>query len=60
LLDACLRQMNRLRQFAPVAVTLGPPLVEERVCLVERVCALADSIFTADDSSSREAQFSLF
>jgi hypothetical protein len=45
LLDACLTQLDRLRRVAPVAITLAPPLVEERAFLVERVCAQADQLF---------------
>ena len=48
LLDACLTQVARLRRMAPVAITLAPPLLEERAFLVERVCAQADKLFTLE------------
>lgn len=48
LLDACLTQLERLRRTAPVAITLAPPLLEERAFLVERVCAQADTLFTLE------------
>ena len=48
LLDACLTQLERLRRMAPVAITLAPPLLEERAFLVERVCAQADKLFTLE------------
>ena len=38
LLEACLIQLERLRRMASVAITLAPPLLEERAFLVERVC----------------------
>ena len=59
LLDACMRQINRLRQFAPVAVTLGQPLLEERAYLIEKVCEMADTVFT-EDAIPQEAQLQLF
>jgi hypothetical protein len=48
LLETCLRQLEHLRRSAPVAITLAPPLVEERAFLVERVCAQADQLFTLE------------
>jgi hypothetical protein len=48
LLDACLAQLERLRRAAPVAITLAPPLLEERAFLVQRVCAQADTLFTLE------------
>jgi len=48
LLDCCLRQVERLGQFAPVVVTLAPPLVPERAFLVELVCARAERVLTQD------------
>ena len=59
LLDACLRQVNRLRQFAPVAITLGTPLLEERGFLVEKVCTLASTTFMEDTLDSEEKQLAL-
>jgi len=48
LLGACLTQLERLRRSAPVAITLAPPLLEERAFLAERVCAQADTLFTLE------------
>jgi hypothetical protein len=59
LLETCMRQINRLRQFAPVAVTLGHPLLEERAYLIEKVCEGADTVFT-EETILQEAQLSLF
>jgi hypothetical protein len=44
LLAACLCQLERLCQSAPVLVTLAPPLVPERSFLVEQVCARAGRV----------------
>jgi len=59
LVEACLRQIDRLRQFAPLAVTLGPPLLEERAFLIENVCTRADSIFE-ETITPQEVQQPLF
>jgi hypothetical protein len=48
LLEACLTQLERLRRTAPIAITLAPPLLEERAFLVERVCEQADTLFTLE------------
>ena len=48
LLDTCLTQLERLRRMAPVAITLAPPLLEERAFLVERACTQADKLFTLE------------
>ena len=56
LLDACLTQLERLRRTAPVAITLAPPLLEERAFLVERVCAQADKLFTLELPASQPYQ----
>ena len=60
LLGLCLDQLARLGQHAPVAVTLAPPLVEERAFLVEQVCARADQLFTLDLPAPHFYQPSLF
>ena len=60
LLEACLSQINRLRQFAPVAVTLGPALLAERAFLVDKVCMLADTVFVEDSPIPQELQLTLF
>jgi hypothetical protein len=48
LLEACLRQLERLQNLAPVAITLAPPPVEERAFLVEQIYARADQLFTLE------------
>lgn len=48
LLDACLTKLERLHRIAPVAITLAPPLLEERAFLVVRVCEHADTLFTLE------------
>jgi hypothetical protein len=60
LLDCCLRQVERLCQFAPVVVTLAPPLTAERAFLVEMVCARAERLLTPEVSVPAEAQLPLF
>ena len=60
LLEACMRQITRLQQAAPVAVTLGQPKLEERTFLVEKVCAQADRIFIEEVPGPQEAQPALF
>jgi len=59
LLDACLQQIGRLRQFAPVAITLGPPLSEERAFLIEKVCNLADTTFVEETPAPQAMQLAL-
>jgi hypothetical protein len=56
LLDACLTQLERLRRTVPVAITLAPPLLEERAFLVERVRAQADTLFTLELPASQPYQ----
>ena len=60
LLNACLSQINRLRQFAPVAITLGIPLLEERSSLVEKVCQSATTVFMEEASNLQGMQIPLF
>jgi len=60
LLIACIRQIHRLCQFAPVAVTLGPPLLKERAFLIEKVCKLADTILMEEMPIPQEMQPTLF
>ncbi len=50
LLEGCLRQLERLRQLAPVLVALPPAHGEERLFLVEQVCAIADRLYTTEFS----------
>ncbi len=60
LLDACLQQVQRLLQVAPVVVTLAPPLNQERAFLVERVCARADRVYLLEPSAPCASQLMLF
>ena len=60
LLEACLRQLERLQRLAPVAITLAPSPVEERAFLVEQLCARADQLFTLEMPVSQVHQPSLF
>lgn len=60
LLDCCLRQVERLGQFAPVVVTIAPPLAAERAFLVEQVCARADRLLVPEVSVPVETQPPLF
>ena len=60
LLEACLNQINRLCQFAPMAITLGEPKLPERAFLLEKVCKKADKLFIEDHNISQEIQPALF
>lgn len=60
LLEACLHQVERLRQFAPIVTTLAPPPILERAFLVELVCARADRILTPEIPAPAETQLPLF
>jgi len=60
LLDACLRELERLSRGAPVVVSLSPVLLAERAFLVESVCARAGHVFSLAAPAPVEAQLSLF
>jgi hypothetical protein len=60
LLDACLLQVERLRQLAPVVITLAPPPIAERAFLVEQVCAQAERVLMQDVPIPVETQLVLF
>jgi hypothetical protein len=60
LLHSCLEQIERLRLTAPVVVTLGPPLADERAFLVERVCEQADEVFVREAPLPQMTQPALF
>jgi hypothetical protein len=62
LLEACLFQVERLRQLAPVVITLAPPLVPagERAFLVEQVCARAERVLMQEVPIPVETQLVLF
>jgi hypothetical protein len=60
ILAACLIQMERLCQFAPVVVTLAPPLVAERSFLLEQVCAQAEQVMIQELPVPQICQPALF
>ena len=60
LLDCCLAQIEGLRAFAPVLITLAPPIVPERAFLIEMVCARADQVLLQETPTPAETQLSLF
>ena len=60
LLDACLLHVERLRQWAPVVITLAPPLLEERANLVELVCSKAQTTLTQEPPPAQPRQLSMF
>ena len=60
LLEACLRQVERLRQFAPVVATLAPPMLEERAFLIEQVCARAEHVLMPENPIPTFHQPALF
>lgn len=61
LLAACLLQVERLRQCAPVVVTLAPPLLTERAFLIEMVCAQAECVLLQEvPAPMAPTQISLF
>ena len=60
LLDSCLLQVERLRQFAPVVVTLAPPPIGERAFLLELVCARAERVVMPEMPLATPCQLVLF
>lgn len=60
LLEACLRQVDRLVQFAPVLVTLAPPLLLERTFLVEMIYARAQHVLIETNPVQPASQLALF
>ena len=61
LLNNCLLQIERLRQQAPVVLTLNQPSRSpERACLFELVCKQADRIFQQEDVIDAVYQPQLF
>jgi hypothetical protein len=60
LLDACLRQVERIQQLAPVVISLAPPLDPERGFLVERVCQRADRLYLPEPVTPQPYQPALF
>jgi hypothetical protein len=60
LLEACLNQVERLHQAAPIVVTLSPPVVEERAFLIEQVCARAERVLVPETPAPQIYQPVLF
>lgn len=60
LLAACLQQIERLYQFAPVVVTLAPPMVEERAFLIGMVCERAERVLAQETPAPQPCQIALF
>ena len=60
LLEACLRQVERLSQFAPVIVTLAPPVTEQRAFMIEQVCARSERVMLQEKPDQIAIQPALF
>jgi hypothetical protein len=60
LLEGCLRQIGRLRQVAPVLVTVSPAHTPERAFLVERICNCSDALYSLEFFSPQVLQPVLF
>ena len=60
LLDKCLLEVERLVRFAPLVVTLAPPLVAERAFLLELVCARAERVVMPEMPLATPCQLVLF
>jgi hypothetical protein len=60
LLEACLRQLDRLRIAAPLFAALPPARTPERAFLVEGLCLRADTCYTLDLPAPQVSQPSLF
>jgi hypothetical protein len=60
LLELCLGQLDRLRQVAPLLVTLAPPLTPERAFLSEMVCVRADRVLALPAPAAQASQPALF
>jgi len=60
LLDACLLQVERLRQLAPVVITLAPPPIGERIFLTEMVCARTEHVLVQEALAPQVYQPVLF
>lgn len=60
LVGLCLREINRLRQFAPVLVALAPPPLPERSFLIDLVCAWADQVLAHEMPDAAPSQLALF
>ena len=61
LLALCLSHIERLRLYAPVAITLEPIILVEKEFLLKRICERADEVFTLhSEAGPQEKQLSLF
>jgi hypothetical protein len=60
LLEACLRQVERLSRQAPRLVTLAPPRIPERAALIEQVCARAGRVLVQEIPAPQIHQPALF
>jgi len=60
LLDLCLRELERLCRLAPVVISLAPPLLAERVFLLEQVCARAGRVLVQPEPIETVSQPALF
>ncbi len=60
LLEACLRQLDRLCAAAPLLVALSPARTPERAFIVERLCLRADTLYTLDLPALQVSQPVLF
>ena len=56
LLKICLREIERVRCTAPVAISLSPMPMQEKAFLVDELCARADDIFMLDDPIKQEEE----
>jgi hypothetical protein len=60
LLEACLLQVERLRQLAPVVITLALPPIGERIFLIEMVCARTEHVLVQEALTPQVSQPVLF
>lgn len=61
LLNICMKEIERLRFIAPIAVSLTPAPIEGKRFLVDDFCAQADEVFVPSDSlRMEEEQLALF
>jgi hypothetical protein len=61
LLALCLTHIERLRLYAPVAITLEPIILAEKEFLLKRVCEQADEVFTLhSETNPQEKQLAFF
>ena len=56
LLNICLREIERLRFVAPIAISLAPAPASGKPFLVDDLCAQADEVFVPSDSLKMEEE----